>query len=161
VSLGSSCYEGWGSMVVSSRLRRHSACHPRRPVPSDGHLIRAMMWSTAFVSCWKSGKNRASFPRALRYLRTGLSEHDPDMMCETALVIHNAFARFPRPMVHSFLDPGWNRIEFAIQKFVPWYCSEPRLALNRIVVTRYPYSDLGPAKFQLPAPRLDDRRRFT
>jgi hypothetical protein len=27
--------------------------------------------------------------------------------------------------------------EFAIQNFVCWYCSEPRLALNRIVVTRY------------------------
>jgi site-specific recombinase XerD len=27
--------------------------------------------------------------------------------------------------------------EFAIQNFVEWYCSEPRLALNRIVVTRY------------------------
>jgi site-specific recombinase XerD len=27
--------------------------------------------------------------------------------------------------------------EFAIQNFVQWYCSEPRLALNRIVVTRY------------------------
>src|SRR5260370_1612542 len=27
--------------------------------------------------------------------------------------------------------------EFAIQNFVHWYCSEPRLALNRIVVTRY------------------------
>jgi site-specific recombinase XerC len=27
--------------------------------------------------------------------------------------------------------------EFAIQNFVEWYCLEPRLALNRIVVTRY------------------------
>src|SRR6266568_3308117 len=27
--------------------------------------------------------------------------------------------------------------EFAIRNFVHWYCSEPRLALNRIVVTRY------------------------
>ena len=26
---------------------------------------------------------------------------------------------------------------FAIQNFVHWYCSEPRLALNRIVVTHY------------------------
>jgi hypothetical protein len=26
--------------------------------------------------------------------------------------------------------------EFAIKNFVHWYCSEPRLALNRIVVTR-------------------------
>src|SRR5436190_20218402 len=27
--------------------------------------------------------------------------------------------------------------DFAIRNFVEWYCSEPRLALNRIVVTRY------------------------
>ena len=27
--------------------------------------------------------------------------------------------------------------EYAIRNFVQWYCSEPRLALNRIVVTRY------------------------
>ena len=27
--------------------------------------------------------------------------------------------------------------EFAIRNFVHWYCFEPRLALNRIVVTRY------------------------
>jgi len=27
--------------------------------------------------------------------------------------------------------------EFAIRNFVHWYCSEPRLALNRIVVNRY------------------------
>jgi hypothetical protein len=26
---------------------------------------------------------------------------------------------------------------FAIRNFVYWYCSEPRLALNRLVVTRY------------------------
>ena len=27
--------------------------------------------------------------------------------------------------------------EYAIEEFVAWYCSEPRLAFNRIVVTRY------------------------
>jgi site-specific recombinase XerD len=27
--------------------------------------------------------------------------------------------------------------EYAIEEFIAWYCSEPRLALNRIVVTRY------------------------
>jgi hypothetical protein len=27
--------------------------------------------------------------------------------------------------------------EFAIDQFIVWYCSEPRLAFNRIVVMRY------------------------
>ncbi len=27
--------------------------------------------------------------------------------------------------------------EFAIEQFITWYCSEPRLAFNRIVVVRY------------------------
>jgi hypothetical protein len=27
--------------------------------------------------------------------------------------------------------------EYAINQFIAWYCSEPRLALNRIVVVRY------------------------
>jgi hypothetical protein len=27
--------------------------------------------------------------------------------------------------------------EYAIEAFISWYCSEPRLAFNRIVVTRY------------------------
>jgi hypothetical protein len=28
--------------------------------------------------------------------------------------------------------------EYAIDQFIAWYCSEPRLAFNRIVVVRYP-----------------------
>jgi hypothetical protein len=27
--------------------------------------------------------------------------------------------------------------EYAIEEFIAWYCSEPRLAFNRFVVTRY------------------------
>ena len=27
--------------------------------------------------------------------------------------------------------------EFTLDEFIAWYCSEPRLAFNRIVVTRY------------------------
>jgi hypothetical protein len=27
--------------------------------------------------------------------------------------------------------------EYAIDQFIAWYCSEPRLAFNRIVVVRY------------------------
>ncbi len=41
-------------------------------------------------------------------------------------------------VLSSLASPESRRsYEFAIQNFVQWYCSEPRLALNRIVVTRY------------------------
>ena len=41
-------------------------------------------------------------------------------------------------VLNSLASPESRRsYEFAIQNFVEWYCSEPRLALNRIVVTRY------------------------
>jgi hypothetical protein len=41
-------------------------------------------------------------------------------------------------VLNSLASPESRRsYEFAIQNFVHWYCSEPRLALNRIVVTRY------------------------
>jgi site-specific recombinase XerD len=41
-------------------------------------------------------------------------------------------------VLNSLASPESRRsCEFAIQNFVQWYCSEPRLALNRIAVTRY------------------------
>ena len=41
-------------------------------------------------------------------------------------------------VLNSLASPESRRsYEFAIQNFVQWYCSEPRLALNRIVVSRY------------------------
>jgi len=34
-------------------------------------------------------------------------------------------------------SPGSRRVyEFALDQFIAWYCSEPRLAFNRIMVTR-------------------------
>jgi hypothetical protein len=35
------------------------------------------------------------------------------------------------------LPPPRRVYEYAIDQFVAWYCSEPRLAFNRIVVVRY------------------------
>ena len=40
--------------------------------------------------------------------------------------------------LNSLGSPASRRVyEYAINQFVAWYCSEPRLALNRIVVVRY------------------------
>ena len=41
-------------------------------------------------------------------------------------------------VLNSLGSPGSRRAyEFAIEEFIEWYCSEPRLAFNRVVVTRY------------------------
>jgi len=41
-------------------------------------------------------------------------------------------------VLNSLGSPGSRRVyEFALDQFIAWYCSEPRLAFNRIVVTRY------------------------
>ena len=41
-------------------------------------------------------------------------------------------------VLNSLGSPASRRVyEYAIGQFITWYCSEPRLALNRIVVVRY------------------------
>ena len=41
-------------------------------------------------------------------------------------------------MLNSLGSAGSRRVyEYALDQFIAWYCSEPRLAFNRIVVTRY------------------------
>ena len=41
-------------------------------------------------------------------------------------------------VLNSLTSPASRRVyEYAIDQFIAWYCSEPRLAFNRIVVARY------------------------
>jgi hypothetical protein len=41
-------------------------------------------------------------------------------------------------VLNSLGSPASHRVyEYAIDQFIGWYCSEPRLAFNRIVVVRY------------------------
>jgi site-specific recombinase XerD len=41
-------------------------------------------------------------------------------------------------VLNSLTSPSSRRVyEYAINQFIAWYCSEPRLAFNRIVVVRY------------------------
>jgi hypothetical protein len=41
-------------------------------------------------------------------------------------------------VLNSLGSPASRRVyEYAINQFIAWYCSEPRLAFNRIVVVRY------------------------
>ena len=42
-----------------------------------------------------------------------------------------------RSVLNSLGSPASRRVyEYAIDQFIAWYCSEPRLAFNRIVVVR-------------------------
>jgi hypothetical protein len=42
-------------------------------------------------------------------------------------------------VLNSLTSPGSQRTyDHAIREFIEWYCSEPRLAFNKTVVTRYP-----------------------
>ena len=41
-------------------------------------------------------------------------------------------------VLNRLSSPGSRRVyRYAIEQFIAWYCSEPRLAFNRIVVVRY------------------------
>ena len=41
-------------------------------------------------------------------------------------------------VLNSLTSPSSRRVyQYAIDQFIAWYCSEPRLAFNRIVVVRY------------------------
>ena len=43
-----------------------------------------------------------------------------------------------RAVLNSLGSPASRRVyEYPIDQFIAWYCSEPRLAFNRIVVVRY------------------------
>src|SRR5881227_1602404 len=41
-------------------------------------------------------------------------------------------------VLNNLSSPGSRRVyQYAMEQFIAWYCSEPRLAFNRIVVARY------------------------
>ena len=43
-----------------------------------------------------------------------------------------------RAVLNSLSSPASRRVyEYAIDQFIAWYCSEPRLSFNKAVVTRY------------------------
>lgn len=66
------------------------------------------------------GKNRVKLNYRRRMLRLPDLDH-----CKLAVL-------------NSLGSPGSRRVyEYAIDQFIAWYCSEPRLAFNRIVVVRY------------------------
>jgi hypothetical protein len=60
-------------------------------------------------------------------------------------------------VLRSLASPDSRRgYQHAIDEFVAWYCSEPRLALNKTVVLRYPVRDF----VMIPAASLNKSSFF-
>jgi len=54
-------------------------------------------------------------------------------------------------VLNSLTSPSSQRTyDHAIREFIEWYCSEPRLAFNRTVVTRYRFPSNSSITRQLP-----------
>ena len=51
--------------------------------------------------------------------------------CQTWIIVKRQFS------IASARQLRAESYEYAIDQFIAWYCSEPRLAFNRIVVVRY------------------------
>ena len=84
-----------------------------------GGQSAVMPWrGTGRPSLWANSKVKPNYRRRVLHL--------PDLdHCKLAVL-------------NSLGSPASRRVyEYAIDQFIAWYCSEPRLALNRIVVVRY------------------------
>src|SRR5690348_5102409 len=98
---------------------------PKNAVPSPCdpslHPSRAYRIPTAAaLEAVVMGKPRVKPNYRRRVLRLPDLDH-----CKTAVL-------------NSLGSPASRRVyEYAIDQFIAWYCSEPRLAFNRIVVVRY------------------------
>src|SRR5437667_9596449 len=107
-------------------LRCLLAWEPKKnavPSPRDPslHASRAYRIPTAAaLEAVVRGKPRVKPNYRRRVLRLPDLDH-----CKTAVL-------------NSLGSPASRRVyEYAIDQFIAWYCSEPRLAFNRIVVVRY------------------------
>jgi integrase len=104
-------FAGLGSQKNAVPSPRDSSLHASRAyrIPTAAALEAVVM-----------GKPRVKPNYRRRVLRLPDLDH-----CKTAVL-------------NSLGSPASRRVyEYAIDQFVAWYCSEPRLAFNRIVVVRY------------------------
>src|SRR5208282_3066056 len=107
-------------------LRRLLAWEPKNnavPSPCDSSLHASQAYripTAAALEAVVMGKPRVKPNYRRRVLRLPDLDH-----CKTAVL-------------NSLGSPASRRVyEYAIDQFIAWYCSEPRLAFNRIVVVRY------------------------
>ncbi len=118
-----SAAEWWWNILQRSRgqlsITALITSYARRPPTGwgqtiQGHNPRLRHWEAASM-----GKNAKKRPRR-RVLRL------PDLDHSKAAVLN------------SLRSPASRRAyEFALNEFIAWYCSEPRLAFNRVVVLQY------------------------
>src|SRR5208282_3814927 len=107
-------------------LRRLLAWEPKNnavPSPCDSSLHASQAYripTAAALEAVVMGKPRVKPNYRRRVLRLPDLDH-----CKTAVL-------------NSLGSPASRRVyEYAIDQFIAWYCSEPRLAFNRIVVVRF------------------------
>ena len=110
--------------MESISLKIHFAQNPFSPLSSDNSLHRPDgLYRSSNPAAWEAvvmGKHRIKPNYRRRVLRLPDLDH-----CKLAVL-------------NSLGSPASRRVyEYAIDQFIAWYCSEPRLAFNRIVVVRY------------------------
>jgi hypothetical protein len=97
-----------------------SLSHKRRSRPQDAK-VSAFSWASRREAANQRSKNKKR-DQARRKTKLGL----PDLDHAKAAVLAS---------LHS--PESQRSYRHAIDEFVGWYCSEPRLSLNKTVVTRY------------------------
>jgi len=69
-----------------------------------------------------------------------LSENQPESVGRSAILTIPELEQSKAAVLNTLASQHSRRsYEYAIQRFIAWYCSEPRLAFGRTVVIRYRY----------------------
>src|ERR1700686_1939306 len=107
---------------------------------SDGQLLKpgdnAQNPPTSSSTCIAQPLCRTSKPAARRAVAMGKQRIKPNY--GRRLLRPPDLDHYKRAVLNSLGSPASRRVyEYAIDQFISWYCSEPRLAFNRIVVARY------------------------
>jgi hypothetical protein len=103
-------WAGWKTQKIRSRFRGDSSLHASRGYRPTAAALEAIVMS----------KQRIKPNYRRRVLRLPDVDH-----CKTGVL-------------NSLGSPASRRVyEYAVDQFIDWYCSEPRLAFKRIVVVRY------------------------
>jgi len=125
------CHYGWQEIGIAHHFENHPAnCSPWLAKPAisltnlPGSRLRIQHLRDVIPCCGSGGRQHGDLKAKRNYRRTVLRLPDLD---------HSKTA-----VLNSLTSPCSRRVyRYAIEQFIAWYCSEPRLAFNRIVVVRY------------------------
>ena len=67
-----------------------------------------------------------------------LSENQPESVGGSAILTIPELEQSKAAVLNTLASQhSWRSYEYAIERFITWYCSEPRLTFNRSVVVKY------------------------